>query len=53
MNENILQSKNIVESLYIKYKDDTYMINKLNNYLQKQLEVTMQNIKNEHGMKNI
>ena len=48
MNENILQSKNIVESLYIKYKDDTYMINKLNNYLQKQLEITMQNIKNEH-----
>ena len=48
MDENILQSKKIVESLYIKYKDDSYMVTKLNNYLQKQLENTMQNIKNEH-----
>ena len=48
MDENILQSQKIVENLYLKYQDDSYMTNKLNNYLQKQLENTMQNIKNEH-----
>lgn len=45
---HILQSKQIVEDLYIKYEDDPYMINKLNNYIHRQLSNNMQNIKNEH-----
>ena len=52
MNTDIECSQNTVKNLYNKYKDDDYMTKKLNNFLQKQLELTMENIKKEHIERN-
>lgn len=52
MNTDVECSQNTVKRLYDKYKEDEYMTKKLNTYLQKQLEVTMENIKKEQIERN-
>jgi len=46
MEEEKEKSKGIVETMYEKYKDDSYMISKINHYLQKQLPILLENTRN-------
>tara|TARA_Y100000022_G_scaffold200246_1_gene214992 strand:- start:189 stop:1790 length:1602 start_codon:yes stop_codon:yes gene_type:complete len=40
-----------ISELYTKYKDDDFMINKLDNYIQKQLECILENTKKDYNQR--
>ena len=44
--KSISKLKNTIDQMYEKYKDDPYMLSKINHYIQNQLPLLLENIKN-------